>query len=241
MECKETEILKPSFWAVIPATVRYDEKVGSTAKLLYAEITALSNAQGYCWASNEYFGKLFNITPKQASRLIADLCERGFLKSYIDGQAGNQRKLYPQSTVENEPMPDTKRVKTLAERFEEQVGPVVTELADEKKAFLDYWTAKNDGGKKEHWQKQTTFAMRQRWATWKRNKRDWSKPSQKLPTDDELRKSAKREADRKGREEAERKERAERDRPRTPEEQARIDKQLAIVRESLKNKFSIKQ
>jgi len=34
--------------------------------------------------------------------------------------------------------------------------------------FEDHWRAKNEGGKKEHWQKQNTFDIKRRLATWKR-------------------------------------------------------------------------
>ena len=34
---------KPSFYAVIPSTVRYDERLSSSEKLFYAEITAIND------------------------------------------------------------------------------------------------------------------------------------------------------------------------------------------------------
>lgn len=234
----ETQKQKPNFWAVIPATVRYDEVIGSTAKLLFAEMTSLSNQEGYCWASNQYFANLFKISITQVSRLVGSLEDRGFIKTFVDSSAGNQRKIYPQITAESV-VKENVTGKTFEQKFNELIGEVAPELSEEKKLFIEYWTAKNDGGKKEHWQKQTTFAMRQRWATWKRNKRDWSKPNQKLPSDDELSKSAKREAERKAREEAEKRERDERNKPRTPEEQERINKQLEKIKEQLKTKFTI--
>jgi hypothetical protein len=49
----ETE--KPSYWAVLPAAIRYDPEIPASAKLLYAEISALTDQRGFCWASNAYF------------------------------------------------------------------------------------------------------------------------------------------------------------------------------------------
>jgi len=240
MECINNENLKPNFWAVIPATVRYDEVIGPTAKLLFAEITALSNIEGYCWASNNYFANLFKITATQVSRLIKTLEDRGFLKSVIDTGAGNQRKLYPQITADSGQAREPKG-KTFEERFDELVGTVAEIEKEERQKFIDYFTATNDGGTKQHWQKQKTFMMKQRWATWKRNARDWTKPKfEKLPSDDELRKKAKAETDRKAREEEEENRRKEITRPRTPEEQARVDRRLADMRANLKTKFAMK-
>lgn len=234
----DIEINKPNFWAVIPATVRYDKQLSSTAKLLFAELTALSNKEGYCWASNQYFGDLFGLASGSVSRLIAELEERGFVRTVVDKSKGNERQIYPQVTAQG--VVGEKKKKSLVEKFDEMIGEVAPELREERQSFLDYWTAKNDGGKKEHWEKQTTFAIRQRWATWVKNKRKWEKPKfEKLPTDEELRASAKKEADRKGREEEEKRRMAEMSRPRTPEEQARVDARLAEMRKNLGRKFAV--
>ena len=70
---------KPNYYAVIPADVRYDSELKSTEKLLYAEITALTGKEGVCWATNNYFAKLYNVTPNYISQLISNLQERGYI------------------------------------------------------------------------------------------------------------------------------------------------------------------
>ena len=230
---------RPNFWAVIPATIRYDNIICSTAKLLFAEMTALSNREGYCWASNKYFAELFKISITQVSRLVASLEDRGFIKTFIERENGNQRKIYPQVTAESVVRENTAG-KTFEQKFDDIVGVIAPELNEEKINFIEYWTATNDGGKKQHWQKQKTFAIRQRWATWIRNKRDWEKPNKKLPKDNELRENAKRDVMRKNREKANEERSREISKPRTKEEQESVDKRLAEMKKNLSIKFGIR-
>ena len=48
----------PNYYAIIPSNVRYSD-LKPNAKLLYGEITALSNKHGFCFASNKYFANLY--------------------------------------------------------------------------------------------------------------------------------------------------------------------------------------
>ena len=55
---------KPNYYAIIPANVRYDKDISPNAKLLFGEITSLCNQKGYCWATNEYFSTLYNVSDR---------------------------------------------------------------------------------------------------------------------------------------------------------------------------------
>lgn len=74
---------KPGYFAILPANVRYDEALRPNAKLLFAEITALSNKSGYCTAGNAYFAELFGLSKKTVSELISQLESRGYLRVEI--------------------------------------------------------------------------------------------------------------------------------------------------------------
>lgn len=77
-----------SYYAIIPADVRYDKAVPANAKLLYGEITALCNKHGYCWATNSYFAELYGVTKKSISGWISILVERGYITSEIKYKDG---------------------------------------------------------------------------------------------------------------------------------------------------------
>ena len=70
---------KKSYYAIIPAVVRYDTKISANAKLLYGEITALCNEKGYCWAKNEYFANLYQVSKQTISRWIRELKESNYI------------------------------------------------------------------------------------------------------------------------------------------------------------------
>lgn len=75
---------KPNYYAIIPADIRYDKTLKDKAKFLYAEITALCNKDGYCFASNKYFAELYGVRKETISRLLNDLKNRGYIEIKIE-------------------------------------------------------------------------------------------------------------------------------------------------------------
>ena len=72
--------MKKSYYAIIPAYVRYDKTLTPNAKLLYGEITALCNEKGYCFARNKYFSDLYNVGTRSITDWIAQLKNAGYIK-----------------------------------------------------------------------------------------------------------------------------------------------------------------
>lgn len=68
-----------SYYAIIPANVRYDKDLAPNAKLLYGEITALCNEKGYCWASNQYFAELYGVSVLSVKRWVNSLVNKGYV------------------------------------------------------------------------------------------------------------------------------------------------------------------
>lgn len=92
---------KIGYYAIIPATVLFNEKIKANEKLLYAIITVLSNKEGYCYASNGYLGRLLKAKPHTVSKWVSHLKELEFVcLDMIRNDKGEiiQRRIYPNDT-----------------------------------------------------------------------------------------------------------------------------------------------
>ena len=87
----------PNYYSITPATVRYDNRLKANEKLLFGEITALSNVKGYCYSTNKYFSKLYNVATPTVSKWINHLKELGYVKVEMikDGKEIKERHLFP--------------------------------------------------------------------------------------------------------------------------------------------------
>ena len=98
---------RPNYYSILTADVRYDKRLKKHAdcKVLYSEITALSNKYGYCKASNKYFAELYDRPITRISKWINLLKELGYLKVEMiykeNSKEIQERRLYPISTPIN--------------------------------------------------------------------------------------------------------------------------------------------
>lgn len=85
---------QPHYWAILPAPVRYNMQLPPMARLLYAEISALANHVGYCFASNQYFMRLYKISDRTLQAHLKALKAGGYIR-IEDGDGGAKpRRIY---------------------------------------------------------------------------------------------------------------------------------------------------
>lgn len=85
MAAQEVEEIqeKRSYYAVIPSKLLTDAAITSTAKLVYAELSARADENGRCFPSNAYLAGLFHITIKQVKQHIAQLVETNYITTDV--------------------------------------------------------------------------------------------------------------------------------------------------------------
>lgn len=179
----------PNYYAIIPANVRYAD-LKPNAKLLYGEITALSNKHGFCFASNKYFAELYKVNKNTISSWISDLKNYGFITVKIERNVNNQitkrcigilkkmdNPIHEKLKYNNTSNNTTSNNISIKEKFENLV--MFFDYPKEMKLdFINYWTEKSSDrlNAKMRYQKQATFDVKLRLDRWAKNSAKWDKP-----------------------------------------------------------------
>ena len=123
---------KPSYYAIIPAKVRYDKRLNSTAKLLYGEITCLATKEGYCWATNKYFSELYEVSDDTIRRYLTQLEEAGYIRRVMiykeDSKEILERRIYIDE-INTESNPVT-------------IKPAEPTTNEDENEIFEYWNTK---------------------------------------------------------------------------------------------------
>ena len=87
--------MSQGYWAVLPSDVRYDRRLSQTAKLLYAEISALAQTDGYCWAADAHLAETLGVSVATITRALRALRGCGYIRSDLSANAsGTERHIY---------------------------------------------------------------------------------------------------------------------------------------------------
>ena len=80
----------PAYYGILPANIRYDKNLKPMEKIMYSELTALSNKNGYCNATNSYFAELYEVSKNTVSLWIGDLEKAGYIKTKLIYEPGTK-------------------------------------------------------------------------------------------------------------------------------------------------------
>lgn len=177
---------KPTYYANIPANVRYSD-LKPNAKLLYGEITALSNKHGFCFASNNYFANLYKVNKNTISSWISDLKNKGFIEVTIERDLRNVITKRCIGILRNANHPIHEKLKynntsinTTSNNISKREGFINHVMFFDypkqmKQEFIDYWTEKSSDrvNAKMRYEKQATFDVKLRLARWAKNSAKW--------------------------------------------------------------------
>lgn len=103
----------PGYYGILPANIRYDKNLKPMEKIMYSELTALSNKNGYCNATNSYFAELYEVSKNTVSLWVSDLEKTGYIKTKLIYEPGTknikERRIYIANPItKNNDTPITK-------------------------------------------------------------------------------------------------------------------------------------
>lgn len=116
---------KPAYYSVMPASIRYDERLKPSEKIFYSEITALASKDGNCWASNTYFSNLYHVNKATVSRWVSHLKKYGYITVTIEYEQGTKR-------ISKRIIGIDEKVNTPTQKDQEGIDEKVTPPIDEK-------------------------------------------------------------------------------------------------------------
>lgn len=189
----------------IPVEIMTESKLKIMEKLFYSHILSLDN-NGECFASNKHFSQTFGLSKGRSSEIITSLENKGFITieySRVGKQIAKRsitpiRKTeYPYS--ENTDTPIRKTEQGYSENTKERINnktdikkesfiksvlsnpkyiPAIHLDQDDPGGFISYWTEKGIKDNKMRFEKETSFDITRRLATWIKNNDKWQKPKQ---------------------------------------------------------------
>lgn len=107
---------KKNYYAIIPAPVRYCKKLKANEKLMFGELTALTNEKGFCYASNDYFANLYDVSKTSVSKWISNLEKNKFIRLKMIYQKGTkqikERRIYITPLLKKTSIPIEEKLNT---------------------------------------------------------------------------------------------------------------------------------
>lgn len=117
---------KPNYFGILPANVRYDKNLKPMEKILYTEISSLTNKDGYCYATNSYFSRLYEVHKNTVGTWINNLEKQGYIKTVLIYKKGTkeiiERRIYINQKID---VPINEKVDTYQQKDLEPINEKV--------------------------------------------------------------------------------------------------------------------
>jgi len=182
--------MKPNYYAILTSEVRYNQNLTPNAKLLYAEITALINMNGVCFASNSYFAKLYGKTKTTISKWVSELVKEGFIELSFTYKEGSKEidnryiRIIKGGVVKKDNTPLVKKLKDNT-----TIVNINTTYSNKKPSvqeIKDYCLERNNGIDAEQffdfYESKNWFVGKNKMKNWQAAVRTWEKRKQQNPT-----------------------------------------------------------
>lgn len=125
---KESKFEGVNYYVVIHAQVLHDNRLTPLARLIYGELSALANIQGFAWISNRKMASKYRVSIKTISRNISKLQELGYIKSELIYK--DEKKEVEQRNIYIEPL--DKNVNSVPSKMSRGYGQNSPEGMDKK-------------------------------------------------------------------------------------------------------------
>lgn len=106
---KESKFEGANYYVVIHAQVLHDNRLTTLARLIYGEIAALANINGFAWISNGKMAEKYQVSKATISVSISKLQELGYIRSKLvykeNSKEVQQRNIYINPLHNNQDTP----------------------------------------------------------------------------------------------------------------------------------------
>ena len=135
---------------VIPTSLLGDSRLTFLERLLLIDILSLCKKKGYCWATNEYFKNMFNVSKQTISKSISSLSKYGYIVlEYDRKEKNNSKRVIRLSEVLKNQITDIKNNlnTSIQENFKQynknnikrnNIGPIISKDIDD----VELWNGK---------------------------------------------------------------------------------------------------
>ena len=109
---KESDFQGVNYYVVIPQEVLHDNRLTPLARLIYGEISALANVNGYAWISNGKLAKKYKTSTSTIIRSLGKLKELNYIRTVIhykeNSKEVERREIFIQPHIKNASSPVAK-------------------------------------------------------------------------------------------------------------------------------------